>query len=183
MKICLVTPAPAGSRKGNRVTALRWARLLRSLGHDVVIEGDYRGQRCDVLVALHAAKSHEAIVRYRAQHPDAPLVLALTGTDLYGDIHTDPRARQSLELATRLIVLQPLGAEQLPAHLRGRVRVLYQSVAPPHQVASPRKNIFEVCVMGHLRPVKDPMRAALAVRRLPPASRVRVVHLGAALSE
>src|SRR5207244_10232296 len=137
------------------------ARLLRWLGHRWAI-GDYPGQRCDVLVALHAAKSHDAMVRYRQSHPDAPLVLALTGTDLYGDIHTDPKAQQSLELATRLIVLQPLGAEQLPAHLRGRVRVLYQSVTAPRKVESPRKDIFEVCVMGHLRPVKDPMRTALA---------------------
>ncbi|MBI1915909.1 MAG: TIGR04348 family glycosyltransferase [Planctomycetes bacterium] len=183
MKIFLITPAPAGSRKGNRVTALRWAHLLRSLGHRVAIEGDYRGQRCDVLVALHAAKSHEAILRYRERHPDAPLVLALTGTDLYGDIHTDPQAQQSLELATRLIVLQPLGAEELPAHLRDRVRVIYQSVEPLRSPASPRKDLFEVCVMGHLRPVKDPIRTALAARLLPPASRLRVVHVGGALSD
>ena len=37
--------------------------------------------------------------------------------------------------------------------------------------------------MGHLRPVKDPFRTALAARLLPPSSRVRVLHLGAALSE
>jgi glycosyltransferase involved in cell wall biosynthesis len=37
--------------------------------------------------------------------------------------------------------------------------------------------------MGHLRPVKDPFRTALAARLLPAASRVRVLHLGAALSE
>src|SRR5262245_28044544 len=156
LRICLVTPAPAGSRKGNRVTALRWAHLLRSLGHRVALDVDYHGQRCDVLLALHAAKSHEAMVRYRQRHPDAPLVLALTGTALYGDIQTDPRAQRSLELATRLVVLQPLGADEVPASLRDRVRVIYQSVEPLRSPASPRNDLFEVCVMGHLRPVKDP---------------------------
>jgi putative glycosyltransferase (TIGR04348 family) len=183
MKIVLVTPAPAGSRKGNRVTAVRWARLLRSLGHRVAITEDYHGQRCDILVAMHAAKSHDAIVRYRERHPDAPLILALTGTDLYGDIHTDPRAQRSLALATRLIVLQPLGIEELPAHLRERVRVLYQSVEPLRAPASPRTDFFEVCVMGHLRPVKDPMRTAQATRLLPADSRIRVIHIGGALSD
>ena len=38
-------------------------------------------------------------------------------------------------------------------------------------------------VVGHLRPVKDPFRTALAVRRLPPESRIRVLHLGAAMDE
>jgi glycosyltransferase involved in cell wall biosynthesis len=37
--------------------------------------------------------------------------------------------------------------------------------------------------MGHLRPVKDPFRTALAARLLPESSRIRVVHLGAALSD
>ncbi len=40
-----------------------------------------------------------------------------------------------------------------------------------------------MCVLGHLRPVKDPFRTALAARLLPASSRVRVLHLGAALSE
>jgi glycosyltransferase involved in cell wall biosynthesis len=39
---------------------------------------------------------------------------------------------------------------------------------------------FDVAVIGHLRPVKDPMRAALAARRLPASSRMRIVHYGAA---
>src|SRR5262249_56478652 len=39
------------------------------------------------------------------------------------------------------------------------------------------------CVMGHLRPVKDPMRTARAARLLSPTSRVSVVHIGGALSD
>jgi glycosyltransferase involved in cell wall biosynthesis len=35
-------------------------------------------------------------------------------------------------------------------------------------------------VIGHLREVKDPFRAAQAARLLPASSRIRVVHLGAA---
>src|SRR5438067_10585819 len=151
MRVRLVTPAPPGSRKGNRVTALRWAGFLRSLGHRVAVEQEYRGRPCDLLVALHAAKSHASVVRFRDARPDAPLVLALTGTDLYGDIRTDPRARRSLELATRLIVLQPLGAEELPVPLRDRVRVIYQSVEPLRTSPVPREDRLEVCAMGHLR--------------------------------
>lgn len=183
MNICLITPAPAGSRTGNRVTALRWARLLRALGHRVIIEQEYRGQRCDLLVALHARRSFASVKRFRHQHPDLPLVLALTGTDLYNDIHTHPSARQSLELASRLIVLQPMGLAELPKSLRHKARVIYQSAEKPRKPITPRTSIFEVCVLAHLRPVKDPFRAAQAARLLPPSSRIQVVHVGAALSK
>jgi putative glycosyltransferase (TIGR04348 family) len=183
MNILLVTPAPPRSRKGNRVTALRWARLLRALGHRVTIGQAYRGERCDVLVALHAGRSAPSVERFRAERPDAPLVLALTGTDLYGEIHTSPVAQRSLELATRIVVLQPEGVAELPERLRPRARVIYQSVEAPRSLPPPRDDRFEVCVMGHLRPVKDPLRTALAARLLPADSRVHVVHLGAALSD
>jgi putative glycosyltransferase (TIGR04348 family) len=182
MKIHLVTPAPPGSRKGNRVTALRWARLLRSLGHRVAVIQEYAGRPCELLIALHAGRSAPSVARFRREHPDRPLVLALTGTDLYGDIHTSPDAQRSLELATRLVLLQPEGVAELPEALRSRARVIFQSVVPPRRRRAPRADVFEVCVLGHLRPVKDPLRAARAARLLPATSRLRVVHLGAALS-
>jgi putative glycosyltransferase (TIGR04348 family) len=182
MNITLVTPAPPGSRKGNRVTALRWARLLRQLGHRVAVRGEYRGERCDLLIALHARRSAAAVEAYRAAHSDGPLVVALTGTDLYQDIRTDPTARRSLELASRLVVLQALGVEELPERLRGNVRVIYQSAEAPRITPRCSRDWFEVCVLGHLRPVKDPFRAAQASRRLPPSSRVRLLQVGAALS-
>jgi putative glycosyltransferase (TIGR04348 family) len=182
VKVCLVTPAPPGSRKGNRITAQRWARILRSLGRRVEVAEEYKGQRCDLLVALHALRSAPSVERYRSAHADAPLVLALTGTDLYGSLHTHAEARRAVDLADRLIVLQPLGVAELPEAARGRARVIYQSVPAPRRRATPRRDGFEVCVLGHLRPVKDPFRTALAARQLPPASRLRVLHVGAALS-
>ena len=183
MKILLVTPAPAGSRKGNRVTAERWAHFLRELGHHVRVAQEYDSQRCDLLIALHAFKSHASIRRFRSERPQDPLVLCLTGTDLYGDIHTRPEARASLELATRLVVLQPLGLDALPEPLRGKTRVIYQSVPALTIKGQPRRDVFEVCVLGHLRPVKDPLRTAWAARLLPASSRVRVLQVGGALSD
>lgn len=183
MNICLVTPAPPGSLKGNRVTAERWAALLRELGHRVEIVVEYRGEECDLLIALHAFKSHASIRCFRDARPQGPLVVGLTGTDLYGDIHTRPDAVESLELATRLVLLQPLGRAVLPPAVQDKARVIYQSVAPPSAPPAIRADVFEVCVMGHLRPVKDPLRTALAARLLPAASRIQVLHIGGALSE
>jgi putative glycosyltransferase (TIGR04348 family) len=181
MDICLVAPAPRGSHKGNRVTAERWARFLRRLGHRVRLRQEYGGGRCDLLVALHARRSYESIARFRERQPDRPLVAALTGTDLYGDIRSDPLARQALEWATRLVTLQPLGVEELPPRLRDRVRVIYQSCAPPPGRCAPWRDVFDVCVVGHLRAVKDPFRTAEAARLLPGDSKIRVLHLGGAL--
>jgi putative glycosyltransferase (TIGR04348 family) len=183
MNICLVTPAPPGSLKGNRVTAERWGALLRELGHRVEIAVEYRDQDCDLLIALHAFKSHSSIRRFRDVRPSDPLVVGLTGTDLYGDIHTRPNAVESLGLATRLVLLQPLGRAVLPAAVRDKARVIYQSVRLPPLNDPVRVDAFEVCVMGHLRPVKDPLRTALAARLLPAASRIQVLHIGGALSE
>lgn len=184
MRICVVTPAPAGSSSGNRVTAERWAGLLGELGHRVEIALEYRDQDCDLLVALHAFKSHGSIRRFREGRPSDPLVVGLTGTDIYGESAVRPEVGESLGLATRLVLLQPLGRAALSATVQDKARVIYQSVqrvGPSTQAV--RADVFEVCVMGHLRAVKDPLRTALAARQLPERSRIQVLHLGGALSE
>jgi len=181
-RILLVTPAPRGSRQGNRVTAQRWAQIIRSLGHRVEIAERFGGQNCDVLIALHARKSADSIQRFAAQRPQRPIVLALTGTDLYGDIHTSKAARRSLEIASRLVLLQPNGRSELPPALHAKTRVIRQSAEPVRKPPPPLKTVFEVCVSGHLRWEKDPFRAAMAARQLPADSKIRITHVGAALT-
>ena len=127
MKIRIVTPAPSYSRKGNRVTALRWARIIKGLGHRVEITEEYARGKCDLMVALHARRSHPSIMRFRDRFPDRPLILALTGTDLYGDIHSDAQARESLQMASSLVVLQAAGLGELDKCLRTKTKVIHQS--------------------------------------------------------
>lgn len=181
-RILIVTPAPRGSRKGNRVTANRWSRLLKASGHDVRISEEFTGQRCDVLVAFHARKSASSIERCVQASPHVPIILLLTGTDLYGDIHRNKAAAISLDKASRLVLLQSHGIRELPHRLHSKVRVVLQSAEPPKRSPQPLRRVFEVCVSGHLRPVKDPFRAALASRKLPTNSRIQITHIGAALT-
>lgn len=195
MRIGIVTPAPPRSQHGNRTTAVRWGRILRALGHRVSIAEAYAGENWDVLIALHARKSAASILRFHKGHPDRPLLVALTGTDLYLDLPRENKpAGQSLEMATRLITLQADAVDALPRNIRKKARVIFQSVSSSIRSSSSRvpansktaqqdRRHFDVFVVGHLRPVKDPFRAAMAARGLPAASRIRVQHYGRALSE
>jgi putative glycosyltransferase (TIGR04348 family) len=181
VRIVVVTPARRGSHAGNRVTALRWAAHLRALGHRTAVADAWEGQPCDVLVALHATKSHASIARYRERRPAAPLVVGLGGTDLYQDLpSSSPQTLRSLELATRLTVLQPLGIEALPPEVRHKARAIIQSARPARPIPAPA-GVLQACLLAHIRAVKDAFLAAEAVRRLPAGSRVRLVHLGKAL--
>ena len=103
MKIALVTPAGPGTRNGNRHTALRWAAFLRAAGHRVHVTTQWQPENpADAMLALHARRSHASIKAFAGAKP---LAVALTGTDVYRDIHKSAEACESLELAERLIVL------------------------------------------------------------------------------
>lgn len=180
MRIVLVTPYLAAARNGNAHTAARWLRFLRRVGHAVEMVKEWDGRAADALIALHARRSHSRIARFAAHHPAHPLVVILTGTDVYRDIHFDADAQDSLRLARRLVVLQDKGVNELPEAWRAKTRVIYQS-APTLQPAPRPARTFDVCVVAHLREEKDPFRAAYATRLLPGASRIRVRHVGGLL--
>ena len=182
MRIQLITPAPLRLNNGNKITALRWARILRLLGHKVKVQQFYDGARCDLLIALHARRSYPSIEEFHRLHPGLPLIVVLTGTDLYRDIRTDSNAQRSLEVATHLVALQKMALAELPKRFHSKTHIIYQSAEPYRgRTSRPGKPIFQVCLIGHLRAEKDPLRAAMAVRRLPPESRIQVVHIGLAL--
>ena len=109
MHIRVVSPS-LGEPTGNAQTAQRWSKLLAALGHTVT--NDESGPEPDLLVAIHARKSAHAVRQSRESSPDRPIVLLLSGTDLYGDLAGDPVMRSSVESADRLIVLHERGVDR-----------------------------------------------------------------------
>jgi len=178
-RISIVTPARPGARNGNRHTAQRWAGFLRAGGHRVSVNTQWDGKPCDLLLALHARRSHDAVLAYRKRFPADPLAVVLTGTDLYKDLPASREARESLQMADRIVVLQSDARLKLARKLRAKTRVVYQS-AHPSQRHAPPAGRFRVVVAGHLRDVKDPFRAALALRHLD--RDLEVVQVGDALT-
>ena len=183
MNIRLITPAPQGSRAGNRASANRWATIFRQLGHRVRVSTDYDGEPADLMVALHAWRSASAIARFATDFPDKPLVVVVTGTDAYRFIHSHRQATlASLDAADYIVGLHPLLGSALPERLHEKLHIIIQS-ARALQNRQPAKRNFRVCFAGHLREEKDPLRPALAVRELPAESRLRVDAYGRAHSE
>jgi hypothetical protein len=127
MRVAIVTPAGPELRTGNRVTALRWARRLRELGARVQVRTQWTGEDADLLVALHASRSADSAQRWLASRADAPLVVGLGGTDVYGGLADDRAALDTLAAARAIVALQPLACERLPAELRPKCRSIVQS--------------------------------------------------------
>lgn len=177
MKIALALPASpvAGVVTGNDITARRWEAIFRKLGHDVVAPGAYAD--ADVLVALHARKSAPSVRAF----DQGPVVVALTGTDLYQDLPDDADAQESLRRASAIVALQPGALDRLEPEARAKTTIIYQSATPLPGVA--RVEGFQAAVVAHLRDVKNPFLAAEAVALLPDSSRLTLLHAGAAFSD
>jgi len=183
MKIILITPPGPSTRTGNAVAALRWARILRRLGHRVTIAAQYADESADAMVAIHAWRSAEAIRRFKINYPERPVILQLSGTDIYQYISEDSEPTlRSMELADCLVAINSLAWRVVPKKFRKKLRVIFQSARKPLARRQPSRRHIDISVIGHLRDVKDPLRAAEAARLLPPTSRIRIVQIGRAYS-
>ena len=184
--LLIITPYLAGANNGNWRTAQRWAKLLSPDCRVIVQAGlddadDPMLREAAWMIALHARRSHSSIVEWRARRGPAPLIVAMTGTDLYRDVPAgDSTALDSIATADALIVLQPDAIRHLPEVHRDKARVVLQSARSLVHSAKPSSRLN--CVMvGHLRAEKDPLTAFGAWRALPADEPIFLRHIGGAL--
>ncbi|MEP7303430.1 MAG: selenoneine biosynthesis selenosugar synthase SenB [Caldimonas sp.] len=178
-QIVIVTPAGADANNGNWQTAHRWVQML-SKAYRVRLAPAWEDGDESLLIALHARRSAASVAAWRASAADRPLVLVLTGTDLYRDIDHDAAARRSLVDADRLVVLNELGARRLPAQARAKACIVLQSCSGRPTLAKTARHLRALLV-GHLREEKDPRTAFAAARRLADRPDILIDHAGAAL--
>ena len=83
------------------------------------------------MVAVHAWRSAAPIERFKAKFPERPVILQLSGTDIYHYIDADPvPTLRSMELADRLVALNDLAWRVVPKRLRAQLTVIHQSATP-----------------------------------------------------
>jgi putative glycosyltransferase (TIGR04348 family) len=147
----------------------------------VIVQTRWDGSAAHVLLALHAHRSAESVSRFHDTGGEAPIAVALTGTDLYRDLPGSAAAARSLDLARAIVALQDDAPRALAPRWRRKVQVIYQSahrLAPRDHKPAGR---LACVVVGHLRVEKDPLTLFRAVARLEPSLPVTVRHIGAPL--
>ncbi len=174
--VVIASPALAAANNGNWQTASRWARMLTS-DFQVRIGSAWDGEDCAVLIALHARRSAASVAAFAQAHPARALIVVLTGTDLYRDIHSDAVAQRSLVLATHLVTLQDQGPAELSATLRRKCQVIYQSARRLLPAARPQ-DVLRLVQVGHLRDEKDPLTYLRAATRLGGRGDIHFEHIG-----
>ena len=182
--ILIISPALAKANNGNWQTAARWASFLRPQ-YQVTCTAWHSELPAHLapalVIALHARRSAAAVGAFARAQPAVPIILILTGTDLYRDIRDDPAAQDSLHQADHLVLLQPGGLTELGSNWRAKTSVIYQSA--PHlkpSRRSPAPRHVNVVMIGHLRAEKDPATFLRALT-LTANPRLRFTHIGSAL--
>ncbi len=183
----IVSPAARQSNNGNWRTAARWRRMLAPIARATIAQ-QWTGEPFGLMLALHACRSAASIAAWdkaRSQSGESsrlPLIVVLTGTDLYRDIRSDAGAQRSLQLADALVVLQDQGLESLPPTVRDKATVIYQSGAHRKTLAKSSRHLRAVMV-GHLREEKGPQTLFDVARILHNRADIKLDHVGGALDQ
>ncbi|MBL0422120.1 TIGR04348 family glycosyltransferase [Ramlibacter sp. AW1] len=179
--LVIVSPALASANNGNWQTAQRWRHLLSTRFPVRIVQhwDAATGSGDDLMLALHARRSADSVRAWAQARSARGLVLVLTGTDLYQDIHSDPAAQASLKWAERLVVLQDQGLDALPEAGRAKARVIYQSTTARVPLDKTAARLRAVMV-GHLRRVKSPETLFEAAQLLGADEGILIDHIGGA---
>jgi putative glycosyltransferase (TIGR04348 family) len=175
----IVTPGTREANNGNWRTARRWAQFLAGIATPIV-QTEWNGEPADIAIALHARRSAGSVVRLKSSRPATPVVLVISGTDLYRDLPVSAEARRTLELADRIVVLQEDALVHVPREHLGKCEVIFQS-SPRLATARKPRGRLDCVAVGHLREEKDPRTLWAAISLLDPRIPIRVRHIGAAL--
>ena len=182
--VAIVTPYLADANNGNWRTARRWQSLLQG-SFRVIVQNGWPlqpPQPVALMIALHARRSAESVRRFHAQQPGKPLVVTLTGTDLYRDLTDNADAQASIAVADALVVLQEDAISHVPLAYRHKTHLIYQS-AKPLQPARKIKGRLDCVVVGHLRGEKDPETIFRLAELVPNDFPLRILHIGASFDD
>jgi len=116
------------------------------------------------------------------QMPSSPLIVVLTGTDLYRDIAESAEANESLAMADALIVLQEDAIQHVPTTHRHKTHIVFQS-ANTLKPAVKIKGRLDCVVVGHLRQEKSPETIFGAAELLAAEKFIRITHIGQPLDD
>jgi putative glycosyltransferase (TIGR04348 family) len=184
--VVLVSPAMREANNGNWHTAQRWSKFLSGHCDTAPVKswpperGISRGADAPLaMIALHARRSADSIRAWAQTCPEKPLIVVLTGTDLYRDIQHDANAQESLARASHLVVLQEDGLKAVPEAWRSKTRVIFQSAPSLKPVLNSNKR-FRSVMVGHLRSEKDPLTYMQAATQLQ-ATNIYLDQIGDAL--
>lgn len=184
--ISVVSPYPVDSQIGNSVSARRIVALLNSAGIKARATFDAVPPYSSAMVAINAWRLSEIIHQFRNTHPNAPIIVVLAGSDLYGTKSKVDAAntRRAMVEASSLVVSQSAALDAVPDYLQSKCKVIPKSVNTNLKVVrNADPDFFNVIIASNLRQEKEPLVSAQAAAMLPTGSRIRMNHYGIALDQ
>ena len=179
-RLLMLLPCAPDAPHGNATTALRLAEGLRRRHWQVELreapsasEEPVPVGEAELVLALHAGKAAPQGLR-AARAAGLPLVVLFTGTDLNG--RPSAAAHEAVAGADASVALGVAAGRRARTLFEGlgdSLAVIRQAVLPlprggplPDGVAAPTADEERVVVAAGIRPVKDPLRALLALEPL-----------------